>query len=60
MVIDIMRANETPKEKNAEFVNMKLRAKPGKILREPKIKKKTDEIGTGPMDGPESERLPTL
>lgn len=40
MVIDIMRANESPKGKkmNSEKT-MKLRAKHGKILRKPKIKR---------------------
>lgn len=31
---------------------MTLRAKHGKILRKPKIKKKMDKRGTGPTDGP--------
>lgn len=43
MVINIIRANESPKEKKRKMKSektMKLRAKPGKILREPKIKEK--------------------
>lgn len=35
---------------------MKLRAKHGKILREPNIKKRMNERSTGPMNGPQSPK----